>query len=508
MVTNAGSVAAFGGVAYAGSLGLRLSHPVVAMAKAPGAKGYWLASASGRVYPIGAARYYGSLRRGALARANPVVGMVRAPDGKGYWLVTAAGDVFSFGDARFYGSLGLTRLGSKVVGMARTPDGRGYWLVTAAGGVWSFGDARYFGSAPSVHLRSPVVGIAPTPDGAGYRLATASGAVFAFGDAKYLGGAPSRGLSAPIVAIVASPRGQGYWLVGADGGVLTFGNAPFRGSGHGTLPYGQAVVAMVPSPGVGVGVTSAGAFGPTSPSPLHRSTPPAPRRTPKPAPKQAPKPVRLVGPASYPDGATGYDVSWPQCHGPLPPPARVAVVGVNGGLAFTANPCFEHEARWAGHNITTYINLNSPRGPNPAEWQSGPAGRCKPGALYCESYNFGYNTAQYSVRSAEAHGTQSKTWWLDVETAGGWSFSQEANAKVVAGAIAALERDRLHVAIYSTNYQWDIITGGYVPGTSAWYPTGRPTKQPGRWCAPTSFAGGPVSLVQRPAGRFDGDYSC
>jgi hypothetical protein len=507
MVTNAGSVAAFGGLAYPGSLGLRLSYPVVAMAKAPGGKGYWLASASGRVYPIGAAKDYGSLAPGKLAPANPVVAMARTAGGRGYWLVTAKGGVFSFGDAGFHGSLGLTRLGSRVVGMARTPGGGGYWLVTAAGQVFSFGNARYFGSVPSHRLSAPIIGIAPTPDGGGYRLASSGGAIYDFGDAKYLGRGPSRGLFAPVVSIETAPSGQGYWLVGADGGVLTFGDAAFRGSGHGTLPYGQSVVAMVPSPGSGVGVKSAGAFGPTSPAPAHHAARPIHRATP-PARRATPKPLNLVGPATYPYGATGYDVSWPQCHGPLPPPARVAVVGVNGGLAFTPNPCFDHEARWAGRNITTYINLNSPRGPRPAAWESGPAGRCRRGALYCESYNFGYNTAQYSVRSAEAHGTHSKTWWLDVETAGGWSFSQRANARVVAGAIAALRRDGFNLAIYSTTYQWDIITGGYVPGTRAWYPTGRPTRQPGRWCVPTSFAGGPVSLVQRPAGRFDGDYAC
>jgi hypothetical protein len=81
MVTNAGSVAAFGGLAYPGSLGLRLSHPVVAMAKAPGGKGYWLASASGRVYPIGAAKDHGSVAPGKLAPANPVVAMARTAGG-------------------------------------------------------------------------------------------------------------------------------------------------------------------------------------------------------------------------------------------------------------------------------------------------------------------------------------------------------------------------------------------------------------------------------------------
>ncbi|HET9059121.1 MAG TPA: hypothetical protein VFN61_04310, partial [Acidimicrobiales bacterium] len=60
----------------------------------------------------------------------------------------------------------------------------------------------------------------------------------------------------------------------------------------------------------------------------------------------------------------------------------------------------------------------------------------------------------------------------------------------------------------STTYQWDLITGGYRPGTTAWYPTGIATRHPDRWCATRSFAGGRVAMVQSAAGRFDGDYSC
>jgi len=186
----------------------------------------------------------------------------------------------------------------------------------------------------------------------------------------------------------------------------------------------------------------------------------------------------------------------------------VAVVGVNGGWAFTGNPCFTREARWAGGNLTTYINLNSPRGTDASDWQHGPAGKCALGNLYCESYNYGYNTAEFSVRSARARGATSKTWWLDVEIGPNWSASQQDNARLVAGAIAALRSLQLHVAVYSTTYQWDLITGGYVPGTSAWYPTGIATAQPKRWCSSKSFAGGPVTLVQLAAGRYDGDYSC
>lgn len=493
MVTDAGAVAAFGGSTYSGSLDMELTRPVVAVAEAGGGS-YWLADAAGSVFDIGRAPRYGSVPAGAI-RSNQrgIVGMVATPGYGGYWLVAAGGGVYTFGDAGYYGSMGGSALGSPVVGMASTPDGAGYWLATASGRVYAYGDARQLGSVRGVPP-GPVVAITSQPSGQGYRLVTSRGAVYDFGDARYRGSAQGAKLSAPIVGMASAPTGQGYWLLGRDGGILSFGTATYRGSGHGTLPYGQEVVSMAVAQGKGTGVQSAGAFGTTSPSKLRGQG-------------GAPQVPTLFGPKTYPAGARGYDISWPQCGAALPPHAQVAVVGVNGGWAFTGNPCFDSEARWAGNNLTTYINLNSPRGPA-GDWARGPAGRCAPGALACESYNYGYNTAEFSVRSAARLRAHSSTWWLDVETASYWSSDQAANARVVAGAVAALRANRLKPAVYSTGYQWDIITGGYRPGTTAWYPTGIFTHSPSRWCKPTSFAGGPVSLVQSMNGRFDGDYSC
>jgi hypothetical protein len=444
---------------------------------------------AGLVASFGGLPYPGSLTK---APSRPIVGMASTHSEKGYWLAEANGAVLDLGDARSYGSL-PTGASRKVVGVQATPDGNGYWLVAADGGVFGFGDARGYGSMAGHVLPSPVVGMAATPDGNGYRLVCSNGAVYAFGDATFLGGANSADLYAPIVGISTAPTGQGYWLLGADGGILSFGTAAFRGSAHGHVPSGQRVVAMVVGASTGQGAKSSGAFGPGSSSP--GKAPPTP------------KPPAGNDPEIYPDGAKGYDISWPQCGSALPPRATVAVVGVNGGWAFTSNPCFASEARWAGGNLTTYINLNSPRG-SASGWATGPAGKCAKGDLYCESYNYGYNTAKFSVRSAERNGTHSKTWWLDIETQSYWSSRQAANARVIGGAIAALKADGLKPAVYSTTYQWDVITGGYVPGTIAWYPTGIATSSPRRWCKQTSFAGGPVSLVQSANGRFDGDYSC
>lgn len=211
----------------------------------------------------------------------------------------------------------------------------------------------------------------------------------------------------------------------------------------------------------------------------------------------------------YTPGTSGYDISWPQCAGPYPPAAPVAVVGVNDGVAFSENPCYASEARWAGQALTTYVNLNAPEGSDPGQWDQGPASPCPSGDLGCEAYNYGYQSAQQSLAEAAASGHPSRIWWLDVETANYWTSSTAVNDQVIAGALAAIRAAGDWVGIYSTNYQWNLIAGSYRPGVPAWYPTGSgpaPDYQP--WCTPGSFAGGPVDLVQHAAGSFDGDAAC
>jgi hypothetical protein len=561
MATGQGAVASFGNLPYEGSLAKAPAQPVVAVTMTKDQKGYWLIGAGGAVYPFGDAHPYGSLASQHVS-GQRIVSASATPDGQGYWMAAADGYVFTFGDAGYYGSEGNARIPAQVTGMAVTCDGSGYWLVGATGQVYAFGDAEPLGSASGA-LGSPVTGIAATPDGRGYLLVTAKGKVVAFGDAANLGGAQGTIGQGRVVGIFTAPWGQGYWLLAADGRLFSFGSAKFRGSAQGTMPAGSTAVAMAPGAGSGDNVVSTGSFGPTSPAPkpTPQSAPPAkksgggkpkasthkhqpPSKAKKPVAKEpAPKPVakkpaqkpvakkpvakkpvakKPKTPAKkvkaqepptgqavfYPSGARGYDVSWPQCGKSLPPHSKVAIVGVNGGWAFTGNPCFGREASWAAANLDIYINLNSPRGSDTAEWRTGPAGKCARANFSCESYNYGYNTALFSVKVARSQGARSKTWWLDVETASYWSGSQKANARVVAGALAALRSRHLHPAVYSTSYQWRVITGGYVPGTSAWYPTGIMTDKPEHWCSATSFAGGPVKLVQSAAGRFDGDYSC
>jgi hypothetical protein len=134
-------------------------HPV-AMAMAPGDKGYWEVWSDGGVYAFGAAGFYGSMGGRPLARE--IIGITPTADGKGYWLLGADGGVFAFGDAKFGGSTGGLDLVAPVVGMTRNPSGPGYWLVAADGGVFTFGGAPFFGSIAGYgyDLHQPIVGIA------------------------------------------------------------------------------------------------------------------------------------------------------------------------------------------------------------------------------------------------------------------------------------------------------------------------------------------------------------
>jgi hypothetical protein len=269
-------------------------------------------------------------------------------------------------------------------------------------------------------------------------------------------------------------------MVAADGGVFAFGDAPYRGSASGFLPSGQAISAVTPGPGTGKGVLANGDF----------LTPVATTPTP------------------YAHGTVGYDISFPQCDAAYPKASSVAVVGVNAGSAFTTNPCFASEAAWAGPNLNIYINLNSPSGGDAARWSDGPDGTCATGNLSCESYNYGFNAAQWAIAYARSAGYNSPTWWLDIETSNFWTSNTAVNDQVIAGALQAVHLAGDAAAIYSTDYQWGQIAGSYVPDTPAWYATGVATFVPQAWCGAKSFTGGPVALVQGRAGSYDGDYTC
>jgi len=297
-----------------------------------------------------------------------------------------------------------------------------------------------------------VVGIAATPSGRGYWLAASDGGVFAHGDAQFWGSGASVPLNEPIIDMESTPSGRGYWLVAADGGVFAYGDARFHGS--------------------------------------------------------AVERVRNRNP--YRKSATGYDISWPQCGAPLPATAdEVTVVGVNDGHMYSRNPCLAEQAKWAGASLTLYVNVDGlPY--DATSGLAGPRGTCATDDLDCRWYNYGYTSVAYDLAYTKGLGIDSATWWLDVEVEPIWrADNPRSNANVIKGVLDGLRGHGYTAGIYSTRYQWGVITGGdYAPRTPIWVPGASNFAQAQAHCSPNYAFGGGTTWLTQWTTDFDHAYAC
>lgn len=220
----------------------------------------------------------------------------------------------------------------------------------------------------------------------------------------------------------------------------------------------------------------------------------------------------LASGGSYPAGATGNDISFPQCGGSYPPIQSFGVIGVNGGRPFTQNPCLASEFVWAAAAVTKpslYMNTSGAFGTTAHNGNSGPAGNCLQGDESCIAYNYGYNAASYSYAYASSLGASSQQWWFDVETTNSWWSQSSLNQRVIQGAADFFAQSGLSVGVYSTNYQWNLLMGSYSPNLPVWYATASDAKRAPSYCSSSrDFAGGGVLLAQYNGGSFDADYSC
>lgn len=239
-------------------------------------------------------------------------------------------------------------------------------------------------------------------------------------------------------------------------------------------------------------------------------------------------------PASAAAGDLGHDVSHPQCGGTAPAGGSFLVVGVNGGLPWSANPCLATQVGWAGANPwQLYVNT-ADRGPESPYWPTGGTGYCATSGTFSAgcAYEYGRRGAQDAVATAVAALGQTataRTWWLDVELGNSWNGTGVVNAAAVQGFADALRQAGVpEVGVYSTAYQWQQITGGYSRATAASYraqwPAGMaksPLEDGPVWlagaldlpdaqakCGATSFTGGERLLVQYVADELDHDYQC
>jgi len=191
----------------------------------------------------------------------------------------------------------------------------------------------------------------------------------------------------------------------------------------------------------------------------------------------------------------GSDISFPQCNRSLPATGAFGIVGVNNGRPYTANPCLAQEYRWALASGIVEFYLNT----------------ANPGVALSDAYGYGFDAARdaYATATKQVSAGPGHQWWLDVETANSWSPDKGANTAVIAGVIAFLRGRDVAVGIYSTRYQWGVITGGAsIPSVPNWVPGAQSGAAAQSFCsASRSFSGGPVVMTQYTT-QFDYDYLC
>ncbi|HTJ76128.1 MAG TPA: hypothetical protein VL337_12280 [Acidimicrobiales bacterium] len=214
----------------------------------------------------------------------------------------------------------------------------------------------------------------------------------------------------------------------------------------------------------------------------------------------------------------GYDVSYPQCAVELPADAAFGIVGVSDGAAYGENPCLASQYGWAAQATARpgfYMNTGNP-GPaaRRASWYdpTSPPMACGPDAEAGCAYDYGYNDARraydYATSQVGRRPVQRATWWLDVETANSWSADTALNLAAIEGAVDFLSARVAGVGIYSTGYQWAVITGGaWLPWLPNWVAGAGDPDSAAALCR-ASFTGGPVELVQYGLGGLDADYAC
>jgi hypothetical protein len=255
---------------------------------------------------------------------------------------------------------------------------------------------------------------------------------------------------------------------------------------------------------------------------------------------QSPMAAAAAAAAAPPAGSSGYDISWPQCGSAYPGDGAFGIVGVTNGRAWSANPCLASEYQWAAgypRAPDLYMNTANPAPDSSFYW---PASGVRDPAL-CQdatitsdpgcAYDYGWHAAANALATSKtALGNLAQgVWWLDVETGNTWNGDASSNAADLQGSIDYLLAQHVAaVGIYSTGYQWGLITGGYSSGDASTYAAAwRPefTSPNGIAAAPSwvagasgpsdapsdcssSFLGTTTWLVQYVAGAADVDYAC
>jgi hypothetical protein len=238
----------------------------------------------------------------------------------------------------------------------------------------------------------------------------------------------------------------------------------------------------------------------------------------------------------FPQGSTGYDISWPQCPWSQPSVAAgtISVIGSDFGHPFSTNPCLSNEVSWAGANNNFYAVIFYET--SDTQYSQSPLNCTGSNATdACFAYNYGYNAAAWIFNNTTQAGYTSGIWWLDIEGAPGssmplWSTDLNANAQAIQGAIDFFSSQNIpgtqnkeQVGIYASPCVWPEIVGGqdtasgctgysgYSPGVPEWIADYNNPANPSQYCSSSyNFTGGATWMVQYTDNNngLDGDYSC
>jgi hypothetical protein len=246
--------------------------------------------------------------------------------------------------------------------------------------------------------------------------------------------------------------------------------------------------------------------------------------------------VIVAGTPAATDPNVGYDISYPQCNGTFPSGGAFGIVGVNGGLPYSANACLgtgdgPSELSWAGMNAELYANTADPGPALSSHWPNGQTSpkQCNtagnPGSATPEChYDYGWNAAADSYQDAvnayialgwAAPGATrtpvANQWWLDVETANSWTSTASLNVQALQGEADYLASvGAARVGFYSSSSDWQTITAGTTAFAShpSWVAGASSLSDAQSRCGGGGFTGGGISLVQYPSSGFDADYRC
>lgn len=309
-------------------------------------------------------------------------------------------------------------------------------------------------------------------------------------------------------------------------------------------------------------VTATPTFGATQEEPTNIPDPTAtPKLTATPTPTNTPTPVAsatatptftptpTASPSPTPTAEPlkiGNDISYPQCGKTFPAGQGFGIVGVNGGIATTTNPCLSTQLIWASQSrgtpnqpkIQLYVNTGNPGGLNTASWPKNntdpmgdtapnPHGTCDNSDSLACAWQYGWNRAVDDVQNkfipaALIAGVSAVPsdypWWLDVETVNSWKdgsdFAYQSNRAVLEAMVTYFQAKGLTVGIYSTSYQWGVIvqsvpSGSNLNGLKSWLPGATDLSGAQSKCSSSALtSGGTVTLTQYTTDTFDYDYSC